>query len=114
MALREGIVSMNKAAFRAFNVVEGKGIRYAAESEAAWIVERSCVECNNSIPAALHRYGMARYHSTAGGLGPEVWECRCYGFMAITVPQRKGIVVVRWLGKVQRACCGVVAVSGCE
>ena len=30
--------------------------------------------------------------------------------MAIAVPQRKGIVVVRWLSKIQRAGSGVVAV----
>ena len=59
MALRERIVGMYEAAFGAFNVVESERIRYAAESEAAWIVERSCVECNNSVPAALHRYRVA-------------------------------------------------------
>lgn len=34
--------------------------------------------------------------------------------MAIAVAQRKGIVVVRWLSKIQRASGGVVAVSGRE
>ena len=114
MTLCEGIIGMYEAAFGAFNVVESKGIRDATKFKAIGVVERSRIEHNNSVPTALYRYGMAWYHSTAGGLGSEVWECRCYGFVAIAVPQRKGIVVLGWLGEVQRAGSGIVAVSGCE
>ena len=59
MTLREGIIGMYEAAFGAFNVVESKGIRNATKFKAARVVERSCIEHNNSVPTALHRYGMA-------------------------------------------------------
>ena len=59
MTLREGIIGMYEAAFGAFNVLKSKGIRYAAEFEAVRVVERSRIEHNNSVPTALHRYGMA-------------------------------------------------------
>ena len=59
MALRERIVNMYKAALGAFNVVESERIRHAAKLKAVWSVERSCVECNNPIPTALHRYRVA-------------------------------------------------------
>lgn len=58
MTVREGIVNMNEAAFGAFNVVKGKRVWHTAESKAIWTVKRSRVECNDSVPAALHRYRM--------------------------------------------------------
>ena len=59
MTLREGIIGMYEAAFRAFNVMESKGIRNATELKAARVVERSRIEHDNSVPTALHRYRMA-------------------------------------------------------
>lgn len=59
MALRERIVNMYKTALGAFNVVQSERIRHATKLEAVWGVERSCVESNNPIPAALHRYRVA-------------------------------------------------------
>lgn len=59
MTLREGIIGMYEAAFGAFNVVESKGIQDATKLKAVRVVERSRIEHNNSIPTALHRYGMA-------------------------------------------------------
>lgn len=59
MAVGERIVDMDKAAFGAFNMVKSEGVRHAAEFETIWVVERTCVEGNNAIPTALHRYRMA-------------------------------------------------------
>lgn len=95
MALREGIVDMYEATFGAFNVVKSERIRHAAELKVIRIVERSRVESNDSVPAALHRYRVARNYGVAGSLGSEVWKCRCYSFVSITIAQREGIVVAR-------------------
>ena len=59
LALRKRIVNMYKTAFGAFNVVQSEGIRHPAKLEVIGVVERSCVECDNSVPTALHRYRVA-------------------------------------------------------
>lgn len=59
MALGKRVVNMYEAAFRAFEVVKSERIPHAAEFEAVWVVERSRVECNNSVPTTLDRYRVA-------------------------------------------------------
>ena len=58
MALRKGIIDMYEAAFGTFNVVKSEGIRDAAKFKAVRFIERSCIERNDSVPTALHRYRM--------------------------------------------------------
>ena len=59
MTLGEGIIGMYEAAFGAFDVVESKGVRNAAKFKAVRVVEGTGIEHNDSVPTALHRYGMA-------------------------------------------------------
>ena len=85
MALGKRVIDMYEAAFGAFNVVKSERIRHPTELKAVWVVERSRVERYDSIPTALHRYRVTRYHGAAGNLGSEVRKCRCHGFVAIGV-----------------------------
>ena len=68
----------------------------------------------HAVPTTLHRYGFVRHHGSARGARAEVRVGQGDGFVAFGVAQGKGVVVLRWLRKVERASGRVVPVASSQ
>lgn len=62
--LRERVIGMYEEAFRPFEVICSKAVRYAAEAKGSRVIERTCVHDDHPIPATRYRHRSAAFHSS--------------------------------------------------
>lgn len=106
------IVSMDKTALGALQVVFGQSVVDTPKLEAFDPSKDRRVHCCNPVPTAGHWHGSTAEHRFPRVGGSEVRPGLGRVFMAARISQGKGVVEARRLAKVERACCGVLSVVG--